>query len=41
MLPPGWQLKEMQGIDSYVGEVVGDGVRLEFDYGMHSLGLEP
>ena len=41
MLPPGWQLKEMQGIDSYVGEVVGDGVRLEFDYGMHSWGLNP
>ena len=28
-LPPGWKLNELQGIDSYVGEVVGDGVRLE------------
>ena len=22
-LPPGWQLNELQGIDSYVGEIVG------------------
>ena len=41
MLPPGWQLKEIDGIDSYVGEVVGDGVRLKFDYGMHSWDLDP
>ena len=30
-LPPGWQLKELQGIDSYVGEIIGDGVRLTYD----------
>ena len=35
-LPPGWKLNELQGIDSYVGEVVGDGVRLVFDYGAYS-----
>ena len=35
-LPPGWKLNELQGIDSYVGEVVRDGVRLIFDYGAYS-----
>ena len=39
-LPPGWELNELQGIDSYVGEVVGDGVKLTFDYGMYSWALE-
>ena len=34
--PPGWQLNELQGIDSYVGEIVGDGVRLTFDFGWYS-----
>ena len=32
-LPHGWELNELQGFDSYVGEVIGDGVRLSFDYG--------
>ena len=41
MLPPGWTLKELQGIDSYVGEVTGDGVRLIFDYGRYSWNLNP
>ena len=40
-LPPGWELNELQGIYSYVGEVVGDNVRLEFDYGAHSWTLDP
>ena len=40
-LPPGWELHELQGIYSYVGEVVGDNVRLEFDYGAHSWTLDP
>ena len=40
-LPPGWELNELQGIDSYVGEVVGDGVRLTFDYGGYSWSLDP
>ena len=38
-LPAGWELNELQGIDSYVGEVVGDGVRLTFDYGAYSSSL--
>ena len=40
-LPPGWELNELQGIDSYVGEVVGGGVRLTFDYGGFSWTLDP
>ena len=40
-LPLGWELNELQGIDSYVGEVVGDNVRLDFDYGAHSWTLDP
>ena len=35
-LPPGWQLNQLQGIDSYVGEIVAEGVRLEFDFGWYS-----
>ena len=41
LLPPGWALNELQGIDSYVGEVTGDGVRLMLDYGSYSWGLNP
>ena len=41
LLPPGWELKELQGIDSYVGEVSGDGITLNFDYGMYSWPLNP
>ena len=40
-LPPRWEFKELQGIDSYVGEVIGDGVRLTFDYGGFSWSLDP
>ena len=40
-VPPRWELKELQGIDSYVGEVTGDGVRLTFDYGGFSWSLDP
>ena len=40
-LPPGWELNELQGIDSYVGEVTGYGVRLTFDYGGFSWSLDP
>ncbi len=35
-LPPAWKVNELRGIDSYVGEVVGFGVRLIFDYGAYS-----
>ena len=38
-LPPGWQLNELQGIDSYVGEIVGGGARLTFDFGWYSSSL--
>ncbi len=40
-LPPGWEFIELRGIDSYVGEIVGDGVRLWFDYGGFSPTLDP
>ena len=40
-LPPGWEWRELQGIDSYVGEVTGDGIRLTFDYGGFSWTLDP
>lgn len=35
-LPPGWKFNKLQGIDSYVGEFVGDGAKLGFDYGRYS-----
>ena len=40
-LPPGWRWKEGQGLDSYVGEVTGDGIQLMFDYGGFSSTLDP
>jgi hypothetical protein len=40
-LPEGWELRELQGIDSYVGEIVGGGARLHFDYGAYSWSLNP
>ena len=41
-LPFGWELHELQGTDSYVGEVIGDdGIRLTFDYGENSWSLDP
>lgn len=40
-LPQSWELRELQGIDSYVGEFVGDGARLHFDYGPFSWNLNP
>ncbi len=35
-LPPGWKFNQLQGIDSYVGEFVGEGMQLIFDYGWYS-----
>ncbi|MFZ2682109.1 MAG: hypothetical protein WAZ14_03390 [Patescibacteria group bacterium] len=35
-LPPGWKFNALQGYDSQVGEFVGNGVSLRFDYGMYS-----
>ena len=40
-LPRGWDLHELNGTDSYVGEVVGDGARLTFDYGGRSWSFDP
>ena len=41
LLPPGWTLTELQGMDSYVGEITGDGISLMFDYGSYSWDLNP
>ena len=38
-LPQGWQLNELQGIDSYVGEIIGVGGRLTYDFGWYSNSL--
>jgi hypothetical protein len=38
-LPPGWEYRPSQGIDSLVGDFVGDGVTLNFDYGWYSNSL--
>lgn len=35
-LLPGWQFNKLQGIDSQVGEFVGDGATLAFDFGWYS-----
>lgn len=35
-LPPGWRFVERQGRDSQIGEFVGDGIRLTFDYGLYT-----
>ena len=40
-LPTGWELRETQPLDSYVGELGGDGVKLRFDYGRFSPSLDP
>ena len=34
-LPPGWVSNNLQGADSLVGELVGDGVRLVYDFGVY------
>ncbi len=34
--PLGWKFHQLQGVDSYVGEFVGDGVVLKFDFGRYS-----
>lgn len=35
-LPQEWQFNKLQGIDSQIGEFVGDGARLSFDFGWYS-----
>jgi hypothetical protein len=36
--PLGWEFHQLQGVDSYVGEFVGDGITLRFDFGGYSSG---
>lgn len=36
--PSGWEFHQLQGVDSYVGDFVGDGVVLKFDFGGYSSG---
>jgi hypothetical protein len=36
LAPLGWEFHQLQGIDSYVGEFVGDGFVLKFDFGEYS-----
>ena len=36
LAPPTWKLTKLQGIDSYIGEITGDNIKLHFDYGWYS-----
>jgi hypothetical protein len=36
LAPSGWEFHQLPGVDSYVGEFVGDGVVLTFDFGGYS-----
>jgi len=36
--PSGWEFHQLPGVDSYVGEFVGDGVALTFDFGQYASG---
>jgi hypothetical protein len=38
LAPSGWEFHQLMGVDSYVGEFVGDGVTLTFDFGRYSSG---
>lgn len=40
LAPAGWEFHQLAGVDSYVGEFVGDGVSLTFDFGRYSNPLE-
>jgi hypothetical protein len=40
LAPPGWQFHQLEGVDSYVGEFVGDGIALRFDFGGYSDSLK-
>ena len=41
LLPPGWTLTELQGMDSYVGEITGDGYQPDVRLRIVFLGPEP
>lgn len=34
--PSGWEFHQLEGVDSFVGEFVGDGLTLKFDFGGYS-----
>jgi len=36
--PLGWEFHQRQGVDSYIGEFVGEGIVLNFDFGRYSSG---
>ena len=36
LAPSGWEFHQLEGVDSFVGEFVGDGVTLRFDLGGYS-----
>jgi hypothetical protein len=40
LAPPGWEFYQLTGVDSYVGEFVGDGLTLRFDFGRYSSSLK-
>jgi hypothetical protein len=40
LAPPGWEFHQLQGVDSYVGEFVGDNIVLRFDFGGYSSPLK-
>jgi hypothetical protein len=39
LAPSGWEFHQLTGVDSYVGEFVGGGVTLTFDFGRYSTEL--
>jgi hypothetical protein len=39
LAPSGWEFHQLTGVDSYVGEFVGDSVALTFDFGRYSSSL--
>jgi hypothetical protein len=39
LAPSGWEFHQLPGVDSYVGEFVGDGFALTFDFGRYSTEL--
>jgi len=36
MFPTKFYIKESQGIDSYVGSIIGNGIEIYFDYGIYT-----
>jgi hypothetical protein len=40
LAPAGWEFHQLEGVDSFVGEFVGDGVTLKFDFGRYSYPLK-